>query len=269
MHWYQALHQWLEQGEPCVLVTITQEQGSTPRNAGSKMVVSASNSCGSIGGGHLEFRSIAIARELLEHGQQSIHTERFSLGASLGQCCGGVTQVLFEPVGVPRAHLAVFGAGHVARALVPILAALPCQVHWIDQRPQEFPSEIPSGVKTHITDDEIEIVEGLPAGCFYIVLTHDHQLDLEITHAILRRNDFGYFGLIGSRTKRKKFEHRLLQRGITKETLERMQCPMGLPEVQGKLPMEVAVAIAGEVIAQYQSNPSSSHAEHAPSHILT
>ena len=269
MHWYQALNQWLEQGDPCVLVTITQEQGSTPRNAGSKMVVSATGSSGSIGGGHLEFRAMAIARELLERGEQHIHAERFSLGASLGQCCGGVTHVLFEPVGVPRAHVAVFGAGHVARALVPMLAALPCNVHWIDQRPQEFPRDIPAGVKTHITDDEVGVIDDLPAGCFYIVLTHDHQLDLELTHAILRRNDFGYFGLIGSRTKRKKFEHRLLQRGIAAETLERMQCPLGLPQVQGKLPMEVAIAIAGEVIAQYQQTRTSSEPEQATRHIMT
>ena len=70
---------------------------------------------------------------------------------------------------------------------------------------------------------------------------------------ILARDDFAYFGLIGSKTKRVRFEHRLRERGIGAEVLQRMRCPMGLAEVKGKLPVEIAISIAGEVIATYNA----------------
>ena len=144
-NWISALATLQNQGEPCVLVTIIEELGSTPRNAGSKMVISAAQAFDTIGGGHLEYKAMQIARDMLVRGQQNTHLERFSLGASLGQCCGGVTVLLFEPMGQAQAHIAVFGAGHVGRALVPLLASLPCRVHWIDSREQEFPQHIPQG----------------------------------------------------------------------------------------------------------------------------
>lgn len=98
-NWISALATLQNQGEPCVLVTIIEELGSTPRNAGSKMVISAAQAFDTIGGGHLEYKAMQIARDMLVRGQQNTHLERFSLGASLGQCCGGVTVLLFEPMG--------------------------------------------------------------------------------------------------------------------------------------------------------------------------
>jgi len=94
----------------------------------------------------------------------------------------------------------------------------------------------------------------MPTGSYFIVMTHNHQLDLELTAAILKRNDFAYYGLIGSRTKRVKFEHRLRERGFAADLMQRMRCPMGLAEVKGKLPIEIAVSIAGEVIATYNAH---------------
>jgi len=253
-NWISALADLQQQGEACVLVTIIEERGSTPRNAGSKMVVSAGRIFDTIGGGHLEYKAMEIAREILASGSQHTRLERFSLGASLGQCCGGVNVLLFEPMGQPQAHIAVFGAGHVGRALVPLLASLPCRVRWIDSREAEFPAQLPEGVTQILSEDVIEEVDNLPAGSYCIVMTHNHQLDLELTEAILKRGDFSYFGLIGSKTKRVKFEHRLRDRGFDAAVLQRMRCPMGLTEVKGKLPMEIAVSIAGEVIATYNAH---------------
>ncbi|MEF9673088.1 xanthine dehydrogenase accessory protein XdhC [Pseudomonas sp. MWU13-2100] len=252
--WISALADLQSQGEPCVLVTIIEELGSTPRNAGSKMVVSAANAFDTIGGGHLEYKAMQIARDMLARGQQSTHLERFSLGASLGQCCGGATVLLFEPMGQVQAEIAVFGAGHVGRALVPLLASLPCRVRWIDSREQEFPAQLPSGVRKIVSDEPVEEIDNLPAGSYCIVMTHNHPLDLELTAAILKRNDFAYFGLIGSKTKRVKFEHRLRERGFDASLLQRMRCPLGLAEVKGKLPVEIAISIAGEIIATYNAN---------------
>jgi xanthine dehydrogenase accessory factor len=253
-NWISALAELQDQGKACVLVTIIEERGSTPRNAGSKMVVSAERIFDTIGGGHLEYKAMEIARDMLASGSQHTRLERFNLGASLGQCCGGVNVLLFEPMGQPQAQIAVFGAGHVGRALVPLLASLPCRVRWIDSREQEFPPQIPSGVRKIVTEDPLDEIDALPPGSYCIVMTHNHPLDLELTAAILKRGDFAYFGLIGSRTKRVKFEHRLRDRGFDAALLQRMRCPMGLGEVKGKLPMEIAVSIAAEVIATYNVN---------------
>ncbi|TLX56298.1 xanthine dehydrogenase accessory protein XdhC [Stutzerimonas nosocomialis] len=251
--WIDALAELQHKGEPCVLVTIIEERGSTPRNAGSKMVVSRERLYDTIGGGHLEYKAQQIAHEMLEQRTRETRLERFSLGASLGQCCGGATVLLFEPMGQPQAHIAVFGAGHVGRALVPLLAALPCRVRWIDSRAAEFPAQVPQGVECRVDDEVVDEVANLPAGSYFIVMTHDHRLDLELTEAILARNDFTYFGLIGSKSKRAKFEHRLRDRGVRPEALARMRCPMGIAEVKGKLPVEIAVSIAGEIIATYNA----------------
>lgn len=253
-NWISALADLQARGEPCVLVTIIEEQGSTPRNAGSKMVVSAQQLFDTIGGGHLEFKAMDIAREMLASGKHGTHLQRFSLGASLGQCCGGATVLLFEPMAAVQAQITVFGAGHVGRALVPLLASLPCRVHWVDSREQEFPEQLPAGVVKIVTEDPVDEVDDLPPGSYCIVMTHDHQLDLQLSAAILRRNDFTWFGLIGSRTKRVKFEHRLRDQGFEPAVLQRMRCPMGLAEVKGKLPIEIAVSIAAEIIATYNAN---------------
>lgn len=253
MSWISALAELQQKGEACVLVTIIEERGSTPRNAGSKMVVTAERIFETIGGGHLEYKAMEMAREILASRSQDTRLERFSLGASLGQCCGGVTVLLFEPMAAVQAHIAVFGAGHVGRALVPLLAALPCRVRWVDSREQEFPEFIPNGVTKVVSEEPVDEVAQLPPGCYCIVMTHNHQLDLELTAAILKRNDFTWFGLIGSKTKRVKFEHRLRERGYDDALLARMRCPMGLAEVKGKLPIEIAVSIAGEIIATYNA----------------
>ncbi|CAI8758364.1 xanthine dehydrogenase accessory protein XdhC [Pseudomonas sp. IT-P4] len=253
-NWIDALADLQNRGEPCVLVTIIEELGSTPRNAGSKMVISANQSFDTVGGGHLEYKAMKIAREMLASGKQDTHLERFSLGASLGQCCGGATVLLFEPMGQVQAQIAVFGAGHVGRALVPLLASLPCRVRWIDSREDEFPEQIPHGVRKIVSEEPVDEIDDLPAGSYCIVMTHNHQLDLELTAAILKRNDFAYFGLIGSKTKRVKFEHRLRDRGFDNSVVQRMRCPMGIGEVKGKLPVEIAISIAGEIIATYNAN---------------
>jgi xanthine dehydrogenase accessory factor len=253
MTWIDALADLQRRGEPCVLVTIVEEQGSTPRNAGAKMVVEGERLHDTIGGGHLEFKAMQIAREMLESRSRAARLERFALGASLGQCCGGATVLLFEPMGQPQARIALFGAGHVGRALAPLLAGLPCRLRWIDSREEEFPAPLPAGVEQVVNDEVIEEVERMPAGSYFIVMTHDHQLDLQLAEAILKRNDFVYFGLIGSKSKRARFEHRLHERGLAAEVVQRMRCPMGLPEVKGKLPLEIAISIAGEVIATYNA----------------
>ncbi|OYT85156.1 MAG: xanthine dehydrogenase accessory protein XdhC [Pseudomonas sp. PGPPP4] len=249
--WLALLADFEARGEPCVLITVADEQGSTPREAGTKMLVGREEQHLTIGGGHLEYRAVDIAREMLAAGTRQPRLERFSLAASLGQCCGGVTTLLFEPQLAQDVPVIVFGAGHVARALVPLLAGLPCAVRWVDSRAQEFPAVLPAGVEKRLTDEPVDEIARMPAGAYYIVMTHNHPLDLELTDAILARGDHGYFGLIGSKTKWAKFRHRLAARGHGADRLATVRCPLGLHEVQGKLPLEIAIAVAGEVIAHY------------------
>ncbi|MFP7606623.1 xanthine dehydrogenase accessory protein XdhC [Serratia quinivorans] len=249
--WIEALADLRRRGEPCVLVTLVDELGSTPRNRGTKMLVTAERAVNTIGGGHLEFQALAIAREMLQQEAATLRLERFPLAARLGQCCGGTTSVLFEPLIPPRPQIALFGAGHVGRALVNILATLPCRVRWVDGRAAEFPALLPAGVQQNVCEEPLEIVDAMPPGSYFIVMTHDHALDLALEERILRRGDAGYFGLIGSLTKRKRFEYKLGQRGISEAAIDGMRCPLGLPDVKGKLPAEIAVAVAAEIIACY------------------
>ncbi|NDL63147.1 xanthine dehydrogenase accessory protein XdhC [Acerihabitans arboris] len=249
-NWIFVLAQLQANRTPSVLATVIDDRGSTPRDSGTKMVVTADRQFCTVGGGHLEFQCARIAREMLGETRPGCRTERFSLGARLGQCCGGVTTVLFEPVIVALPHIALFGAGHVGKALVRILAGLPCDVSWVDSRGDQFPPQVDEHIKV-IIDDPLDALDAVPADSYFIVMTHDHQLDFKLIEQILKRGEYRYCGLIGSATKRRRFCYRLGERGIGPDALARLRCPIGLEEVKGKMPAEIAVAIAGEIISRY------------------
>jgi xanthine dehydrogenase accessory factor len=262
---------WLAAGVPGVVVEVVKTAGSVPREAGARMLVSAAESVGTIGGGHLELLAIQNARALLAGVPHFDPVERhYPLGPALGQCCGGAVTLRFArldarsaqawPAVEPRFFLQLYGAGHVGRAIVRLLSAIPCQVQWIDERESEFPAD--ALLPVHIERVCVEPVEAevdvAPDGAFYLVLTHRHDLDMRIAEAILRRGDFGYLGLIGSRTKRARFLHRYEQRGIAAESLARMTCPIGVPGITGKEPDVIAVAVVAQLLQQ-QGAPASSN----------
>jgi xanthine dehydrogenase accessory factor len=252
-----AAQAWRLQGRAAVVVEVESHRGSVPRESGTRMLVSAAEVLGTIGGGHLEWQAIERAHALLR--MPACVTQHLALGPSLGQCCGGALDLRYTPLAdadiaswpavVPRFSLQLYGAGHVGRAIVQVLAGIPCRVQWIDERESEFP---PTLLPPHIERVCAEPVEAevaaAPPGAFYLVLTHSHDLDLAITHAVLRRGDFAWFGLIGSRTKRARFEHRLRERGVADESLARMCCPIGLPGVRGKEPEVIAVAVVAQLL---------------------
>ncbi len=250
--WLDALAELSASGRPAVLVTVLRAAGSTPREAGAKMVVSADGSRGTIGGGHLELEALKTARDMLASaasGDPPAPLSRdFALGPSLGQCCGGAVTLLFEAILPPRWRVAIFGAGHVGRALVKLLADLPCQVDWIDSREAEFPAEVPGNVRALATDAPEDEVPDLPAGCEVLVMTHSHQVDLQVVEAALRRRDIPYLGLIGSGTKRARFEARLAERGFSPADLARIVCPIGIAGAGGKHPAEIAIAVAAQLL---------------------
>lgn len=259
---------WLADGERAVLVEVTEALGSAPREAGARMLVSVARCAGTIGGGHLELKAIERVRRMLA-GETVSPSAHYPLGPALGQCCGGAVTLAFSmldakvlgawPKTAPRFHLQLYGAGHVGRAIVQALAPLNVVVDWIDERDDEFPADLdlPPQVRKVCVDTIEAEVRHAPRGAYYLVLTHRHDLDLRISEAILKRDDFAFFGLIGSKTKRNRFIHRFEQRGIPAETIARMTCPIGVPGIEGKEP-EV---IAASVIAQLLQVSSRQHAE--------
>lgn len=306
-----------------VLVTVAIAEGSVPREAGTKMLVTATEVTGTIGGGHLELRAIEIARTMLT----ARHFERFALGPSLGQCCGGVVHLLFEqadavqaallrerarqdswrlvaidgapdaalfdaagikiagapapafarnrgthvmldPAGrrwlvdavrAPRAHLVLFGAGHVGAAIVRALANLPCTVSWVDERDAMFPADIPANVTVEATDVPEALVSAAPEGASYLVMTHSHALDQRLAEAIMARPGVGWFGLIGSHTKRKQFEHRLRDKGADPARIEAMVCPIGLAGITNKAPAVIAASVCAQLLGVWEAQEASLH----------
>ena len=340
--WLRALETLRERNAPCVVVTIAAVKGSAPREAGTKMIVAEDAVVGTIGGGHLEYKAIELARAMLS-GADAVprRLHRFPLGASLGQCCGGVVTLLLqiaepardawvaaliehdvaatacvmvsvadgaakgtivvhtervmgalddatlnataevaardmlatneraprllvaptsaaggraapllllEPLRPTDFRIVVFGAGHVGRALVAALAQLHAHIDWIDSRAEEFPAHAPDNVCIDVTDTPECVIDEARAGTYFLVLTHSHDLDFSLTERILRREDFGYLGLIGSTTKRNTFERRLAQHGLPEALRERITCPIGIPGITGKEPAEIAVAVAAELL---------------------
>jgi xanthine dehydrogenase accessory factor len=255
LKWDQASFNLNRQGKGFVLITIIGVSGSTPRDSGTKMVVSQNQSFDTIGGGHLEYKAIKKAQELLQKNKDCQVIEHFQLGSQLGQCCGGNASLLFECFATSKIHIAVFGAGHVAQALIPMLAGLPCHITWVDNRESQFPvnCEQYANVTKLLSDDPESEVACMPSNTLNVVMTHNHQLDFEISLAILKREDFHYLGLIASDTKWRRFQQRYKHRDVKPSLVERMNCPIGLEQVVGKMPMEVAISVAGQIIESYQS----------------
>lgn len=251
--WFEAIHYCEQHAEGYSLITVLTTAGSTPREQGTKMVVTADRQFETIGGGHLEFKAIELARQALadsvnqRQNQQAIHS--FPLASKLGQCCGGAVKLLIETHVSHRQVLALFGAGHVAQALVPILAQLPLSVRWIDNRESLTPTApLPANVDYLCDDEPVGELPLLPAGSWVVIMTHDHQLDFELAEKALKHPDLPYVGMIGSQTKAKRFIHRLQSKGISEQQLARFVTPIGLSEIPGKLPVEVAVSVSAQII---------------------
>jgi xanthine dehydrogenase accessory factor len=252
--WYEGIEQCQQCNEAYVLVTVVGAAGSTPRETGSKMVVTAGDCIDTIGGGHLEFDAIKRARALLAEGKPCTSLHSYPLSSSLGQCCGGAMKVLFDVCNVHQQHIAIFGAGHVAKALVPILAQLPLRISWIDNREAIFPENIPSNVTVVAEDEPESEVAHLDDNSWLIILTHDHQLDYRIAEKALSYPSLPFVGLIGSQTKAKRFVTKLQQRGFDTEALSRLHSPIGDTNIPGKRPIEVAVSISAQIITQLHAS---------------
>jgi xanthine dehydrogenase accessory factor len=242
------------------------------------MAVFADQLINTLGGGHLEHSAIALARQCLSGGLGADaaaaaggpFTRRFALGPSLGQCCGGVVVLRFEPIQGPlhadwKARLrprgtpvALFGGGHVGRALVRILQTLPFEVRWVDSRDEIFPPGLPSHVHCEHSDPVQAAVPDLAPGTRVLIMSFSHAEDLDIVQACLKRQqmrgDVAFIGLIGSKTKWATFRHRLRERGFSEQACDLVTCPIGVPGIAGKEPEVIAVAVAAQLLMQSRTS---------------
>jgi xanthine dehydrogenase accessory factor len=247
------------------LVTVHATKGSVPRAAGARMAVRPDGAFyGTIGGGALEWQALAAARAAIAAGRGPARFVEQTLGPDLGQCCGGQVTLAIETFDAgdavklaalaaaepdeSRAPLLLFGAGHVGRALVLALAPLPFAVRWIDGREDAFPPHIPAHATPICTPDPAAELGRAPTDAFILVMTHSHPLDLAVTTEALRRS-FPFVGLIGSATKRARFERRFRQGGIPEERIRALACPIGVPGIGGKEPAVIAASVAAQLLS--------------------
>jgi xanthine dehydrogenase accessory factor len=297
----------LEGGDACALVTVAGAAGSTPREAGARMVVLGDGGFhGTIGGGTLEFQAIRWAREALEREMPGLTMRRFSLGPDLGQCCGGRTDlavevlcagqaanarmlaeremegtlfstecrvvsgqpllrsvrdmvstlpfdrqegdVLIESFGSDLRTLYLFGAGHVGRALILAMAHLPFRVVWADSRQSAFPGVAPANVTMVAPEDPKRLLADAPEDSFALIMTHSHALDEDIATAALTSPSCVYVGVIGSETKRARFEKRLRARGVPPGVISGMRCPIGNKGITSKTPAAIAAGVVVDLL---------------------
>jgi xanthine dehydrogenase accessory factor len=252
---------FLSQPTPIILADITATRGSTPREAGTFMLISDHGLWGTIGGGNLEFAAIDHARSILA-GRAGDGAVTTTLGPDSGQCCGGVVEVRFtrlddEGREVLRLRHAedlgrnpdvfVFGAGHVGRALAGALVPLPLRVVMVETRADELVG-FESGVETRLVAMPEAVVGEIRPGGAAILLTHDHALDFLIAAEALQRSDLAYVGMIGSKTKRGVFAHHLARHGFDSSLMDRLVLPIGSSAVRDKRPEVIAALVAAEVL---------------------
>lgn len=247
-------------GSGFVAVRVVEAKGSTPRDTDAWMLVSATGSFGTIGGGRLELEAIDRARAVLAGA--SAEPFALPLGPAIGQCCGGHVTLSFEIIrparfdeieamveaedaGDPEVWL--FGGGHVGRALARALLLLPVKVHVAETRAEEL-ELTPQGAARHLTALPESLVATAAPGSAVIVLTHDHALDFLIVSAALARDDLAQVGMIGSDTKRVTFEHQFIREGGDKARLSKLTCPIGR-KVADKRPEVIAATVAADIIA--------------------
>ncbi|MBI5517215.1 MAG: XdhC family protein [Deltaproteobacteria bacterium] len=233
-------------GVPGALATVLSRKGSAPATPGQKLLWTAEGLCvGTVGGGALEravLKDLERARARAAEGDAEPRTVTFRLGPELGMCCGGGVEVLLEPL--PAAFtVGLVGAGHVARALVPVLRGLGFVVCVSDAR-EAYSTELP-GARV-VPGDPAVLGPEVPRRGALLVMTHDHQLDQVAVEWALREG-YAFVGCVGSRAKAARTRARLEARGFSPEDCARVQCPLGVP-VLARTPAEIAVAIGAELV---------------------
>ena len=233
-----VLRAFAECDGPATLVTVVEARGSTPCAVGDRMLVGPEGwRAGSVGGGRLEAKALALCAESADRMQ----LVTWNLQTDVGMTCGGAVTLLVERTTAPW-QVVVYGAGHVAQALVRVLLTLDCQITVCDPRP-EWTSKLPADARLRVVDAYDPAA--CPPGASVVLMTQGHRTDLPVLHALLLRGDTAFLGVIGSEAKARTLRRELAERGFVGEAA--FQCPVGWP-VGGNAPAEIAISVAGALL---------------------
>jgi xanthine dehydrogenase accessory factor len=247
---FEALNDLDEQRVPFVAVTVVDTMGSTPQDRGAKMLVTSEGRVfGTVGGGKIEVRAIDEAQKMLaDEKAPKTRFHQWSLEKDIGMTCGGTVRMYFEAFNVIRWNIVVFGAGHVANALIDVLVKLDCRVTCIDPRP-EWLGKLPESAKltkVHATDMPAEVAK-IAEGSYVVLMTMGHTTDRPILIEILRTRTFPYLGVIGSNAKAKRLKQDVRDAGLPEEMMKAFFCPVGL-DLGSNHPQEIAISVAAQML---------------------
>ncbi len=303
--WIGTTQRLITERRRAVLIMVTADKGSTPRDSGTWMLVSDDKQSGTLGGGELERLAEEAARAMLAgHGTWQRSSLHCALGPDLRQCCGGHVTLMLEPLdmsatdwlaqaaesarvadnqysvlfqsnepaatpriitndgvmpGITDVHLQpltdtrlslfLFGAGHVGQAVATLSTQLPLRLTVIDGRANQR-ALIPNADNIEVMgmDSAEEAAARVSSGSAALVMTHSHELDYTLCHALLTQNSAVFVGLIGSRSKANRFRSRLRKDNVPEKSLARLTSPIGSSGPKGKEPGVIALAALSEVL---------------------
>ncbi len=250
---YEQLVALERAGTAFVFVTLVEARGSVPQDTGAKMLVTAAGlHTGTVGGGRVEAKALALAQEMIGKNENPPRFVAWTLKTDVGMTCGGAVKLYFEPhpAGGAAWTIAIFGAGHIAQALMPVLAPLPCRLRVFDSR-AEWLEKIPRvrNLAALQLTDLAPAIDTLPADAFLLCMTQGHNTDRPILHRALATRDFPFIGVIGSDAKAAILRRELIADGLTPALAEKFHCPVGL-DFGTNHPHEIALSIAAQLLTE-------------------
>jgi len=237
---------WISQGREFVLAILLTAQGSTPRDAGAKMLAPlAGEPFGTIGGGELENFVINRSRKMLEKREIPAIVD-FEMKGDGGPVCGGRVKVYLEPV-FSKTQVVIFGAGHVSAALSRLILELGWSVTVYDERQDRL--DIPDFAqckRVFAPFKEPEKHIDFHKNIYLLVMTPSHNHDFQVVKKVIEKPR-AMLGVLCSRRKKEKMKAYLKSEGISDKLISGITAPVGLM-IGSKTPQEIAVSIAGQLI---------------------
>ena len=241
----------LEEGTSFVCVTLVDIKGSTPRAQGGKMLVTAAGlHSGTVGGGLVEAKALEFSKEFLQQNEISGQTKfvQWNLNRDIGMSCGGSVKLYFERFNSNPWQIMIFGAGHVAQALIPLLLSLDCELTCYDTR-REWLDKLPESTNLNrfCVENFEDNVEQISEKAFVLIMTHGHRSDFYVVQKFIEKKNQPFIGVIGSRSKAVTLKKELKKGGLKKKQIEKIICPLGF-SLGGNHPQEIAISITAQLL---------------------